>query len=69
MKPKNFNKRLTLNKKTVAHLNNKEMKNVGGVNPSFDTWCEGSCLVPVGEGSGCYSYPRGFACVCADPNQ
>jgi len=34
MKPKNFSKKLILNKKTVADLNNKEMKEVVGGFPN-----------------------------------
>ncbi len=30
MKPKKFNKKLILNKKTVSHLNNMEMGNANG---------------------------------------
>jgi hypothetical protein len=33
MKPKTFNKKLVLNKKTVAHLNNREMGVVKGRGP------------------------------------
>lgn len=41
MKPKVFIKRLLLNKKTVAHLNNRTMKGVngGGECDSFTTTC------------------------------
>ncbi len=44
MKPKNFSKKLILNKKTIADLNNKEMKDVvGGVKTRIDcTW--GTCI-------------------------
>ncbi|MCU0288075.1 MAG: class I lanthipeptide [Acidobacteria bacterium] len=48
MKPKNFNKKLMLNKKTVAHLDNNEMNKAhGGVHPSAiggcPTYGRGSC--------------------------
>lgn len=40
MKTKTFNKRLVLKKKTVAHLNNKEMKGLhGGVGVTRPTHC------------------------------
>ncbi len=35
MKPKKFSKKLTLNKKTVAHLNGNEMTKVKGGIPTF----------------------------------
>ncbi|MDQ1354004.1 MAG: hypothetical protein QG657_4313 [Acidobacteriota bacterium] len=40
MKPKNFNKKLMLNKKTVAHLGNNEMNAAHGGRPvSLDGEC------------------------------
>lgn len=65
MKPKVFKKTLHLNKNTIVNLSHGEMEHIGGAPPkTVDTWCEGSCYVPIGDGSGCFSYPRGFACVC-----
>lgn len=46
MKTKNFNKRLSLNKKTVVNLNHGEMKNVQGGEPECAfkiTYQVGSC--------------------------
>jgi hypothetical protein len=48
MKPKNFSKRLLLNKKTVANLNQKSMSNVkGGGTGITCEWCnsDASCMV------------------------
>lgn len=43
MKKKSFNKKLTLNKKTIVDLENTEMGDAkGGVN-SMDTYCETRC--------------------------
>lgn len=53
MKTKVFNKKLSLNKKTVAHLKNDEMHNSkGGAIPTFYYTC-----VPT--------YCRGWTCVAA----
>lgn len=42
MKPRNFNKKLSLNKKTIAHLNNYDMKTLrGGIDPVTHTCSEG----------------------------
>lgn len=68
MKPKYFSKKLILNKKTVANLDKREMKNVEGGAPPFTnkTWCDGSCMVPIGGGTGCLTiYPD--YCVCEFP--
>lgn len=67
MKTKKFNKRLALNKTTIANFINKEMKNVKGGAcltqwNSCTTYGEYSCLV---DPYVCYSYPRGV--VCKDP--
>jgi hypothetical protein len=52
MKPRNFIKKLTLNKKTIVHLNNDETKEVvGGADPTVSfvvccaemTYGQGSC--------------------------
>ena len=40
MKPKNFSKKLMLNKKTIAHLDNNEMKAAhGGTGDTGDPGC------------------------------
>ena len=57
MKTKKFNKSLSLNKKTIADLNSKEMKNLhGGGDQSANTDCA-SCLV-----TGCCPPTLGTAC-------
>jgi hypothetical protein len=45
MKSKQFNKKMTLNKKTVANLNNGEMREVNGgdICPHKITYQAGSC--------------------------
>jgi len=56
MKPKDFRKKLILNKNTIADLNNKQMKEIMGGETGQNTTCLTwkSFLVP----SGCYSvYP------------
>jgi natural product precursor len=58
MKPKNFSKKLILNKKTIADLNNKKMKDVlgGGTMP----W---TCPYPR-----CFPYKTETTCVeCCPP--
>jgi natural product precursor len=53
MKTKIFSKKLTLSKKTIAHLNDKEMKDVNGgweltdSNPSF--YPPVCCLYPPSQ--------------------
>lgn len=60
MKPKEFSKKLILNKRTVSDLNGNEMRNVkGGCDvthpnscPSFKTFCGDTvelceCVIPV----------------------
>jgi hypothetical protein len=72
MKPMKFNKKLSLNKKTVANLNGKEMNYVfGGVALSapyncftFMATCGPNSCAP--GNSNCYS-DRGYACDCEDP--
>jgi hypothetical protein len=59
MKTKNFKKRLTLNKKTIANLNNGELAQAkgGGLTPSCPTcetcltYCSCTCetCVPTGQ--------------------
>jgi len=48
MKPKEFVRKLNLNKKTIADLNNGEMKNAhgGGTAPVTHT-CGGTCSCPT----------------------
>jgi len=60
MKSKTFRKKLLLNKKTIADLNSKQMKDVVGAMPppTDGTWCKGSCYDPLV----CYSYPKGHHC-------
>jgi hypothetical protein len=58
MKPKSFEKKLSLNKKTVAHLSNgQEKKIMAGKPPSVDcsylpctgpTWCQRTCPTFMG---------------------
>lgn len=43
MKTKNFSKRLVLNKKTVANLNNHDMKNIYGGRETGATECVTNC--------------------------
>ena len=48
MNTKKFNKRLFLNKKTIADLNGKEMSDVyGGIGPTWypNTCGPGSCII------------------------
>lgn len=45
MKPKTFNKKLSLNKKTIVNLNNKEMKAVAG--GMSGTKCPSVCCVVI----------------------
>jgi len=48
MKTKNFSKKLTLNKKTVAHLNEGELKNIHGGGPDTfnpETETKGICCL------------------------
>ena len=54
MKTKKFNKKLTLGKKTIAHLKDKEMQEVNGgtiivteTNPSNNPWV--CCLYPPSQ--------------------
>lgn len=51
MKPKNFNKKLTLNKKTISHLGNSEMDNVyaGNQTQTLDICCTMQTLCPCVE--------------------
>jgi natural product precursor len=51
MKPKVFIKKLVLNKKTIADLNNKEMKDVVGGEPSFTY--SNRTIVCIFTGCGC----------------
>jgi len=66
MKTKKFNKRLSLNKKTIADLNGKEMKNaIGGVS-GVDTTCLETRLITCGVkscGSICFTLPD-IICAC-----
>lgn len=69
MRPKYFSKKLILNKKTIANLSKKEMEIVegGAPPPTNGTWCDGSCWIIIGGGSGCLTvYPD--YCVCHFPN-
>jgi hypothetical protein len=65
MKPKNFSKKLFLNKKTIADLSNKKMKDVfGGVQTKIDcTYGRNSCEVT----GPCASNDPGSP--CADPSR
>ena len=48
MKPKNFNKKLNLNKKTIADLNNGEMNNAhGGIPCPVTQTCGGTGCCPT----------------------
>lgn len=59
MKPKTFNTKLVLNKKTVANLDNGEMEDIyGGVPPSLYTDCQVSCPTNL------ISYPN--CCICGN---
>jgi hypothetical protein len=61
MKPKEFNKKLFLNKRTIAHLGNKEMSGAHGGGASVKPTC-----IPIATRS-CPtndSYPAGGACCC-----
>lgn len=65
MKARRFNKRLFLNRKTVAHLSSIEMKRArGGEPPTLrcPTWGEGSCI------EWCYSIAWPILCPAHDPN-
>lgn len=60
MKTIQFNKKLVLNKTTVADLNGNEMKNLyGGVDESANTNCA-SCLVTCP--------PTGYTICCPRPS-
>ena len=39
MKPKKFSRKLSLNKKTISHLNGKEMRYFHGGAPSVPPYC------------------------------
>ncbi|MGD2088055.1 MAG: class I lanthipeptide [Candidatus Aminicenantes bacterium] len=72
MKTKHFNKRLSLNKKTVADLNSREMNHVfGGIKLSGPNTCF-TYIATCGPDScdpgysNCYS-DRGLACTCEFP--
>lgn len=59
MKPKNFSKRLILNKKTIADLNNKKMKDVLGGGDTVP-W---TCPYPR-----CFPYKTETTCLeCCPP--
>jgi len=69
MRPKNFSKRMVLNKTTIANLVNQDMKEAKGGAcltelRSCTTWGEYSCMVSPYV---CYSYPVGFYCKGAEP--
>ena len=60
MKTKNVKKKLVLNKVTIGHLNNYELKGINGGAVSLDacseeTSCEENCDIksPTKEGPGC----------------
>jgi hypothetical protein len=61
MKPKEFNKKLFLNKRTIAHLGNKEMSKAhGGISvPHPKCPIEATRSCPTND-----SYPAGGACCC-----
>lgn len=72
MKTKKFNRKLDLNKKTIANLNVKEMNNAaGGVSGTAAcfTFIVDTCgLDSCGPGdSNCLSY-KGLVCICEDPH-
>ncbi len=58
MKIKKFNKRLSLNKKTIADLNNKEMKNLHGGGPVSELTdcpsCRATVCCPPTLGTACW---------------
>jgi len=63
MKTKKFSKKLTLNKKTIADLNNGEMKNVhgGGDEQQPASYLLSGCM-------GCPTYPTVCdTCICTAP--
>jgi hypothetical protein len=44
MKPREFNQKLSLNKKTISHLNSEEKSKIaGGLTPRCHTWGIISC--------------------------
>ena len=65
MKTKKFNKKLSLNKKTIADLNEEEMKKaIGGVS-GVDTTCLETMLITCGVqscGTICFTLPN-KACI------
>ena len=65
MKTKKFSKKLSLNKKTIADLDNGKMKGVyGGVLQSVNTDCA-SCFY---TGCNCpETEPLGYTCGCTRP--
>lgn len=68
MKPKNFGKKLFLDKRTIANLNDKNMKDVLGGVTGPDTTCNDTRLVNT-----CDNCPSAYfteypeACICEYP--
>lgn len=59
MKPKTFSRKLSLNKKTIAHLNGKEMKKAhGGYIPPDTRLCIATGSCPTNNTN------AGGACCC-----
>lgn len=70
MRPFEFNKKLSLNKRTVIDLNNHEMKNAygGATGPICETRL---CILSEATCVSCQSADTtilpNFCCICADP--
>jgi hypothetical protein len=66
MKTKKFNKKLTLNKKTISNLENGQMKDAYGGAPSDIYYKQTGPIDPPPPVYTCYSCPNCPVSICPD---